>query len=181
MVGFFLVRCGTMLHLVFGCMCSGKTTRLIMTARAAAQQGARCLVLNSSIDTRSPPHTVQTHDGVELSACKVSDVNTVSIDHYSMIFIDEAQFQPNLVPFVHKCLARNKIVHAYGLNGDYRRQLMGTMHLLLPHADSMQLLTARCGCGEPAIHSQRLVDVDAADVIDVAAEYLPKCRNCFQR
>jgi thymidine kinase len=164
-------------------MCSGKTTQLIRSARAAARQGTRCLVLNSSIDTRSPPQTVCTHDGVELSACKVSDVNTVSIDHYTMIFIDEAQFQPNLVPFVHKCLARNKIVHAYGLNGDYRQRLLGTMHLLLPYADSMRLLTAQCGCGEPAIYSQRLdEDVeDVEDVIDVAAEYLPKCRNCIER
>lgn len=162
----------TMLHLTYGCMFSGKSNKLVEDARLYTM--ARVKVL-SHVATGEDPY-IRSRSGASIACDKVGDLMLVPHKGYDVFFIDEAQFFPNLVPFVHLCLQAGSAVCVYGLNGDYQGRLMGHMHELIPHADTITHLKARCQCGRKAIYSKRLGS--SAYLVDVQSEYRPVCRLC---
>lgn len=162
----------TMLHLTYGCMFSGKSNKLVEDARLYTM--ARVKVL-SHVATGEDPY-IRSRSGASIACVKVGDLMLVPHKGYDVFFIDEAQFFPNLVPFVHLCLQAGSAVCVYGLNGDYQGRLMGYMHELIPHADTITHLKARCQCGRKAIYSKRLGS--SAYLVDVQSEYRPVCRLC---
>ena len=161
-----------MLHLTYGCMFAGKSKQLVEDARLYTM--ARIKVISHSATGDDP--WVHSRSGASIACDKVDDLMLVSHKGYDVFFIDEAQFFPNLVPFVYLCLKAGSAVCVYGLNGDYRGKLMGHMHELIPHADTITHLTARCACGLNAIYSKRIGQ--GTQLIDVDAEYRPVCRLC---
>lgn len=161
-----------MLHLTYGCMFSGKTQRLIQDAKLYTMARIRVI---SHIHAGTEP-SVCSRDGTSLPCLKVDDLMLVQHNTHDVYFIDEAQFFPNLVPFVKLCLKAGNAVLVYGLNGDYQGNPMGKMHELIPHADSVTLLHARCRCGKKAIYSAR--EGDGTQLVDVDAVYHPVCRAC---
>ena len=162
----------TMLHLTYGCMFSGKSNKLVEDARLYTM--ARVKVL-SHVATGEDPY-IRSRSGASIACDKVDDLMLVPHKGYDVFLIDEAQFFPNLVPFVHLCLQAGSAVCVYGLNGDYQGRLMGHMHKLIPHADTITHLKARCQCGRKAIYSKRLGS--SAYLVDVQSEYRPVCRLC---
>lgn len=161
-----------MLHLTYGCMFSGKSKQLIEDVRK--YDGAKKLVLSHTLTGDEP--VVRSRYGISAPCQKVDDLMLVSHRKYDVYFIDEAQFFVNLVPFVNLCLRAGHVVHVYGLNGDYEGRLMGQMHQLIPHANSITYLAARCACGEKAIYSKRESKNTAR--IDLVSKYRPTCRRC---
>ena len=162
-----------MLHLVFGCMYSGKSKQLVEDTRAYSH--ARKLVLSHTLTGNDP--VVRSRYGSTAPCLKLDNLMLVSHRNYDVYFIDEAQFFVNLVPFVNLCLRAGRVVHVYGLNGDFQGRAMGHMHELIPHADTITHLRARCACGNKAIYSQKQ-SVSTAR-IDVASKYKPVCRRCW--
>ena len=164
-----------MLHLVYGPMCSGKSSDLIRRAKEAKSVGLRILVINSALDPRDP-HCIVTHANIKIKAKKIDDIMLVNTKSYDAVFIDEAQFFTNLFPFVKLCLKHRQMVYAYGLNGDFQGKLIGHMHELIPHADRITYLTAECNCERDAMYSCR--EGGSMDPVDVHASYTPMCRSC---
>ena len=135
---------------------------------------ARVCVLSHILTGVDP--WVRSRNGETIACEKVDDLMLISHTNYDVYFIDEAQFFPNLVPFVNLCLKHGNAVHVYGLNGDFRGRLMGHVHELIAHADSITQLHARCRCGKKAIYTKRIGE--SKQLVDVCSEYQPVCRDC---
>lgn len=90
------------------------------------------------------------------------------------IFINEAQFFPDLFKFV---VESKKNIYLYGLDGDYKREPIGDILNLVPYCDSVIKLQAKCSCGNPAIYTHR----ESSEECQYAphANYVPNCRVCY--
>lgn len=152
-----------MLEVILGPMFSGKTTTLLTRAQG------KTVIINHVLDTRC--EGVKTHDGVEADAMKCSVLPKVT--GYDTVLIDEAQFFECLDCV--ETLAPNVVVA--GLSGDYRRKPFGRILELIPMADKVTFLTAKCDCGEPAPFTKR-ISVEK-NLISVKSLYKPKCGTCF--
>ena len=93
------------------------------------------------------------------------------------IFINEAQFFPDLYEFVVQQLKLDKHVYLYGLDGDFQQKKMGQMLDLIPHCDTIVKLKSKCLCGKDAIFTYR----DSPETVQYLpnAKYIPLCRACF--
>ncbi len=91
------------------------------------------------------------------------------------IFINEAQFFPDLFDFVLGFL--DKKIYIYGLDGDFQQNKMGQILDLIPHCDSVVKLKSRCVCGNPAIFTFR--DSPEKEQYLPNASYIPLCRACY--
>jgi len=152
-----------MLEVILGPMFSGKTTTLLTRARG------KTVIINHVLDTRC--EGVKTHDGVEATALKCNAL-PVSIDA-DTVLIDEAQFFESLDCV--ETLAPNVVVA--GLSGDYMRKPFGRILELIPIADKVTVLTAKCDCGEPAPFTKR-ISIEKK-LISVQSIYKPRCGRCF--
>ena len=98
-----------------------------------------------------------------------------SIINSEAIFINEAQFFPDLFEFVLRFL--DKKIYIYGLDGDFQQNKMGQILDLIPHCDSVVKLTSKCTCGNPAIFTFR--DSPEKEQYVPNATYIPLCRACY--
>ncbi len=102
---------------------------------------------------------------------KMRDTVTFS-DH---IFINEAQFFPDLFEFVTQF--SNKNIYLYGLDGDFKREKIGRIIDLIPLCDSVVKLTSLCVCGKNAIFTHR-ESLEKEQYVPNAT-YIPLCRACY--
>lgn len=159
-----------MLHVVTGCMYSGKTSHLIRTASAGG------LVLD--YDTSIESGTLTSHTGESIRCFTTRDLASVYTTDALSIFINEAQFFDELVPFVQKMMLLGKTVHVYGLDGDFKQERFGYIADLLPMADTYTKLYAVCeGCQGKASFSKRL-SLNMNQYCPQAS-YIPVCRACL--
>ena len=100
------------LHLIIGCMFSGKTSKLLNIAKTLHDSGTKVMLINYFEDTRYSTADTTTHDGVSinLKTHMVKDLNSVVYGDYSVICVNEAQFFPNLLNFCKQALQDNKIL-----------------------------------------------------------------------
>ena len=152
-----------MLELILGPMYSGKTTALL------SRRSGNTLIVNHEFDTRVDG--VGTHDGVEAHAikCKVLP----RLPGYDMYLIDEAQFFESLDGV--ETLAPHVVVA--GLSGDFMRRPFGKLLELIPKADKVTFLKAKCECGAPASFTKRLST--STDLVNVNTDYIPVCGTCY--
>jgi len=95
------------------------------------------------------------------------------------IYINEAQFFPDLYDFVLDALKQQKNVYLYGLDGDFRQKKMGHILDLIPHCHEVVKLKSVCAkCQQDAIYSKRIIDSNVQYLPDESA-YIPLCRLCF--
>lgn len=164
------------LHIVTGCMFSGKSERLLSAANRCAID--RRLVVGPSMDTRSI-------EGGAAVACRSGTVrrldDAVSVrsleclrshDRYANVthvFVDEAQFFEHLAADVLRMVhVDGKNVMLAGLVSDWRCRPFGELPLLLPHANAMEIADgARCGaCGARALYTVARHETDRVQVGD---------------
>ena len=97
------------------------------------------------------------------------------------IFINEAQFFPDLFEFVMEYITKypdlNKQIYLYGLDGDFEQNKIGQLLDLIPHCDSVTKLKSTCLCGKPAIFTFR--DSPEKEQYLPNAKYIPLCRACY--
>jgi len=163
-------RMERMLHITTGCMYSGKTSHLIRTASKGG------LVID--YDTTMESGTLTSHTGESIPCITTRNLSTIYDTEATSIFINEAQFFDELVPFVQKMMARGKTVHVYGLDGDFKQESFGHILDLIPMADTYTKLYAVCeGCQGKASFSKRL----SSNTIQYCpqASYIPVCRACL--
>jgi len=74
-----------------------------------------------------------------------------------------------------------KRVIVTGLDTDYLGRPFDPMPRLLAVSEEITKLLAICvQCGNPAVHTQRLVASDDLIVVGAAGMYEPRCRRCFE-
>ncbi|KAF5961139.1 hypothetical protein HYC85_002348, partial [Camellia sinensis] len=98
-----------------------------------------------------------------------------------VIGIDEAQFFDDLYDFCCKVAdCDGKIVIVVGLDGDYLRWTFGSVLHIIPLADSITKLTARCQlCGKRAFFTLRKTNETKTELIGGSDVYMPVCRQHY--
>jgi thymidine kinase len=175
-------------------MFAGKSSAIQSIIRRHRALGWNVFVVTHSIDTRytSEPAIVN-HDKVMMPARATNSLMTLIDDpEYArsrLVIIEEAQFFPDLVPFVLQTVDKSgKHVVVVGLDGDAERHPFGKVLDLVPHCDRVTKLTAMCKMckdGTPAIFTFASREDAAAAANDgcpcVGADekYAPLCRKHF--
>lgn len=168
-----------------GCMFSGKSTELIRRIKAATTDGKSILNIVHAFDSnRYAASAIVTHDQTQVDAMslnRLATVQTWDIQTYDMICIEEAQFFPDLYEAVCSFVnGHGKDVIVCGLDGDFMAQPFPNMMRLIPIADSITKLTAKCFvCGAPAMFSKRTSSDTDIVLIGGSDKYQSVCRRHF--
>jgi thymidine kinase len=96
--------------------------------------------------------------------------------------MDEANFLgPDVVPVATQLADAGKQVIIAGLDTDYMGRPFAPIPELLAMGESITKMLAICmRCGNPAKHTQRLVESDDLIVVGAAGTYEARCRRCFE-
>ena len=180
------------LHLITGCMYSGKSSEILKIIRRYKILGKKIMAINHSIDNRYGTNKIISHDRAETECIQVNKLlpiiqfkNDFKIKYHSsdIIIIEEAHFFEDLYKFVIESVDKyNKTVYVAGLNGDYERKPIGQINNLIPLCDTIQKLDALCTIckdGTPAIFTKRIVDDDTQILVGSQDMYIPVCRKHY--
>ncbi|XP_015056798.1 thymidine kinase a-like isoform X2 [Solanum pennellii] len=175
-------------HVIVGPMFAGKTTTLLKRIKSERSNGRSVAILKSDKDTRYGLDSVVTHDGDRLPCWPLANLSSFKqrcgLEAYSkleVIGIDEAQFFEDLYDFCTEVADHDgKIVIVAGLDGDYLRRSFGSVLDVIPIADSVTKLNARCElCGERASFTLRKTEETRTELIAGAEVYMPVCRKHY--
>jgi thymidine kinase len=154
---------GGWIHLITGCMFSGKTDELLRLIRRAEIAGRRVLLVRPAVDDRTAQGSIESRSGVTYRAETVRDSSEipplVSASRASVVAIDEAQFFDDGLPEITDLLAaEGRSVLVSGLDQDFLGRPFNSMPILLALADQVTKLSAICTvCGADATRTQRMV------------------------
>jgi len=175
------------LHVIAGCMSSGKTGELIRLLSRHTVIGDTIVIYKHSVDSRDGCKA-RSRLGTEMEAVVVDSPDGIQSDDCTVVAIEEAQFfGEGLVPVVQRLLAEGRIVYVTGLNQDFRGEPFGVMPTLMALADEMSLLTAICQkCHGVATRTQRVIDGQPAPwsspliLVGGADYYEARCPDCHE-
>lgn len=177
------------LEIIMGPMFSGKTTELCRRVRRLQHTNRTALIINHDSDDRyGASDQTLTHDNISCSSVPVNNLMSLNdTEAYAVasdIFINEAQFFPDLSEFVIRAVENdNKNVIIFGLDGDYERKQFGSILELIPLADSLTKLTALCklcGDGTPALFTKRTDTNKSGQVLIGGSDiYMAVCRKHY--
>jgi thymidine kinase len=99
-----------------------------------------------------------------------------------VIGVDEANFMgPELIEVAGQLADTGKQVILAGLDTDFMGRPFSPIPELLAQAESITKTLAICmRCGNPAKHTQRLVESDDLIVVGAGGMYEARCRRCFE-
>lgn len=169
-----LYRADPWLHVIAGCMSSGKTDELLRLLRRAEFARRRILLVRPDIDDRTPAEYAESrskarYPSVLVSRSEPATILTLARERDAdLIGIEEAEFfDDRIVDVVLTLRGSGRHVIATGLNVDFAGRPFGPMPTLLALADQVTTLTAICVvCGETATRTQRLVGGRPAAIDD---------------
>ena len=151
------------IHVITGCMFSGKTDELLRLLRRAEIAGRRVILIRPTIDDRTSPEVVESRSGVAYRSRPVNGAAEipalVSHERSTVVAIDEAQFFDDGLSEIAELLAsEGRMIVLSGLDQDFLGRPFGPTPTLLALADEVTKLTAICTvCGAEATRTQRLV------------------------
>lgn len=162
------------LHVIAGCMSSGKTDELLRLLRRAEIARRRVILVRPDIDTRTPPEYAESRSHARFPSLTVGRdqpdriVTVAREGDADLVGIEEAEFfEPSIVDAVETLRSSGRHVILTGLNLDFAGRPFNTMPTLLAMADEISMLTAICVvCGAPATRTQRLVNGRPAAIDD---------------
>ncbi len=169
-----LYRADPWLHVITGCMSSGKTDELLRLLRRAEFARRRSILVRPDIDDRTPAEYAKSRSKARYPSVVVSRTEPAQILSLArerdadLVGIEEAEFFDNrIVEVVQTLRDSGRHVIASGLNLDFAARPFGPMPTLLALADEITMLTAICVvCGETATRTQRLVSGRPAAIDD---------------
>lgn len=166
-------------------MFSGKSEELIRRLRRAMIARRRVQVFKPSIDVRYSHTEIVSHADVRMKSEVVEDVRQIlalTDPRTQVIGIDEANFLgAGLVDVAQTLADGGKQVIIAGLDTDYMGRPFAPIPDLLCLAESITKTLAICmRCGNPAKHTQRLVESDDLIVVGASGMYEARCRSCFE-
>ncbi len=172
------------IEVIVGPMFSGKSEELIRRLRRAEIARQRVQIFKPAIDERYSATEIVSHSGLGIRSDNISKASEIleKIDpRTEVIGIDEGQFlgEP-LVEEATKLANMGKRVIIAGLDTDYLGRPFVPMPTLLAIAEEITKLLAICmRCGNPAVHTQRLVASEDLIVVGAGGMYEARCRRCF--
>ncbi len=171
------------LHLILGCMYSGKTTELLKRHERCQLGGKKCLLIKYKHDTRYDKNHVVTHNGIKAHAFVCEELQELDhlIPKYDIICIDEIQFYKDAYIFCDKWSSfDDKVVHACGLNGTFARKPFKNISELIPLVNSIKYEPAVCKeTGKDGLYSHRLSDQKEEVVIGGSELYIAADREIY--
>ena len=173
------------IEVVVGPMFSGKSEELIRRLRRAEIARQRVQIFKPVIDQRYAANEIVSHSGLGISSDLVRTAEEImhKIEpRTEVIGIDEAQFLGDaLVEVCTKLADMGKRVIVSGLDTDFMGRPFEPMPRLLAVAEEITKLLAICvRCGNPAVHTQRLVASEELIVVGATGMYEARCRRCFE-
>ncbi len=170
---------------ICGPMFSGKSEELMRRLRRAMIARKRVQVFKPSIDDRYSIDEIVSHSDLRMKSQAVENAAAILPNLESrteVIGIDEANFfGPDLVEIATHLADSGKQVIVAGLDTDYMGRPFSPMPELLSLAESITKTLAICmRCGNPAKHTQRLVESSDLIVVGASGMYEARCRRCFE-
>ena len=172
------------IEVIVGSMFSGKSEELIRRLRRAKIARQRVQVFKPRIDTRYSTDEIVSHGEMRMESTAVDNshqlLELIQSDT-EVVGIDEGQFFDQDLPAVCSMLAdRGLRVIVAGLDQDYLGKPFEPMPQLLAIAEYITKTHAICMvCGNPANHTQRLVESGDRVLVGAAGLYEARCRRCF--
>jgi thymidine kinase len=173
------------IEVVCGPMFSGKSEELIRRLRRAIIARKRVQVFKPAIDTRYSEDEIVSHADARLKAIVVKDASEIlpRLDWRTQVVgVDEANFMGSaLIGAAGQLADAGKQVIIAGLDTDYLGRPFAPIPELLCLAESITKTLAICvRCGNPAKHTQRMVDSEDLIVVGAMGLYEARCRRCFE-
>ncbi len=173
------------IEVICGPMFSGKSEELIRRLRRAMIARKRVQVFKPAIDTRYSATDIVSHGDIRMKSEVVSGAGEIlkKMDWRTQVIgVDEANFVgPELVDVANQLADSGKQVIVSGLDTDYMGRPFAPIPELLALAESITKTLAICmRCGNPAKHTQRLVESADLIVVGAAGMYEARCRRCFE-
>lgn len=173
------------IEVICGPMFSGKSEELIRRLRRATIARKRVQVFKPAIDNRYSDDEIVSHGDLRMKSVVVDDASVIlsRIDwRTEVVGVDEANFMgPGLVEVAGTLADSGKQVLIAGLDTDYMGRPFPPVPELLAIAESITKTLAICmRCGNPAKHTQRLVESSDLIVVGASGMYEARCRRCFE-
>lgn len=173
------------IEVICGPMFSGKSEELIRRLRRALIARKRVQVFKPALDTRYSADEIVSHADARMKSEVVSSAREIldRLDWRTQVVgIDEANFLgQDLVAVAQQMADSGKQVIIAGLDTDYMGRPFPPVPDLLCLAESITKTLAICmRCGNPAKHTQRLVESDDLIVVGAIGVYEARCRRCFE-
>src|ERR1700683_4119245 len=171
-------------EVICGPMFSGKSEELIRRLRRATIARKRVQVFKPAIDTRYGQDEIVSHGDLRMKSEVVGSGAEIldRVDWRSeVIGGDEANFMgASLIDVAQRLADSGKQVIVAGLDTDYLGRPFVPIPDLLALAESITKTLAICvRCGNPAKHTQRLVESDDLIVVGAGGMYEARCRGCL--
>lgn len=177
------------IHLITGCMFSGKTSEIIKVAKMNKLLNKNVLIINYDKDTRYTDHNnlIITHEGTSFDCVPCAKdllfffKNKFVYKNADVVCINEGQFFDRLVEFCSSACSEGKDVYVCGLDGDYLMRPFGEILNLIPMCDSyikLHALCMTCKNGTYASFTKKIKDSDNLIEIGSTEMYIPVCRKC---
>jgi len=172
------------IEVIVGPMFSGKSEELIRRLRRAEIARQRVQIFKPVMDDRYAKNEIVSHSGLEIRSDLVktgAEVVAKCEPRTEVIGIDEAQFLgESLLDACTQLADMGKRVMVAGLDTDYLGRPFEPIPRLLAIAEEITKLLAICvRCGNPAVHTQRLVASEELIVVGATGMYEARCRRCF--
>jgi thymidine kinase len=173
------------IEVVCGPMFSGKSEELIRRLRRGRIARKRVQVFKPALDDRYAHDEIVSHGDQRMKSEVVADAREIlnKLDWRTQVVgIDESNFFGiDLVDIASQLADTGKQVIIAGLDTDYLGRPFTPMPELLCLAESITKTLAICmRCGNPAKHTQRLVESHDLIVVGAAGMYEARCRRCFE-
>ena len=173
------------IEIVCGPMFSGKSEELIRRLRRARIARKRVQVFKPAIDNRYSANEIVSHGDQRIDSDPVNSAKEIltKLDWRThVVGVDESNFfGPDLVEIAQQLADTGKQVIIAGLDTDFMGRPFTPMPELLCVAESITKTLAICmRCGNPAKHTQRLVESNDLIVVGAAGMYEARCRRCFE-
>ena len=151
------------LHVIAGCMSSGKTGELIRLLSRHAVTGDSIVIYKHAVDSRDGS-MARSRLGTEMEALVVTEARRIEGEQCHVVAIEEGQFfGEELADVVRALLRDGHQVYVTGLNQDFRGEQFGVMPTLMALADEVSLLTAICQkCHGVGTRTQRIINGEPA-------------------
>src|ERR1700730_16314187 len=173
------------IEVIVGPMFSGKSEELIRRLRRAEIGKQRVQIFKPVIDQRYAKNGIVSHSGLEIPSELVqsgSDILEKVAARTEVVGVDEAQFLgESIIGACARLGDLGKRVIVTGLDTDFMGRPFEPMPRLLAVAEEITKLLAICmRCGNPAVHTQRLVASEELIVRGGGGMYEARCRRCFE-
>lgn len=172
------------LYFRYGAMGSSKTANAIMVQYNYHERGQNALMIKPRLDNRDGERIVGSRSGLSAPCIYMEEIDTVDLNTYNCIIVDEAQFlkKEQVQRLADIADNMNIPVICYGLRADFQGNLFEGSTWLMAWADTIEEIKTVCWCGRKATYNARVVNGKVARqgeqiVLGGNESYVALCRR----